>query len=212
LGRRPHTRPRRRAHAEGPLSDDGTQPCPALVRTPDEQAEEDAFLALYGAWEPTGYRREHEDTDVSILACDVPAFVEFMTGRWHVWNNVGGVLHPLGDRWPTVEEPRSQLWLREHAAAPWIVDMPLTPDVDAKWTNKFLVDHVDEVENVTWVAADGIRYLLPEIVLFYKARLRRKKDEPDFEATLPTLTAERRAWMRTALKTVVPDHHWLERL
>ena len=80
-----------------------------------------------------------------------------MTGRWHVWNNVGGVLHPLGDRWPTVEEPRSQLWLREHAAAPWIVDMPLTPDVDAKWTNKFVVDHVDEVENVTWVAADGIR-------------------------------------------------------
>jgi hypothetical protein len=210
-----------------------------LARTPDEQAEEDAFLALYGAWEPmdpltfaremegfdrpwwvggwaieaaTGYRREHEDTDVSILAGDVSAFVEFMQGRWHVWNNVGGVLHPLGDRWPTVDEPRSQLWLREHAAAPWIIDMPLTPDADGKWTNKFLADHVDEVENVTWVADDGISYLLPEVVLVYKARLRRKKDEPDFDATLPTLTADRRAWLRKSLEVVVPDHHWLERL
>lgn len=219
------------------------QPQPGRVplsRTPEEQTEEDAFLALYGAWEPmdpptfahemegfdrpwwviggwaieaaTGYRREHEDTDVSILACDVPAFVEFMNERWHIWNNVGGVLHPLGDRWKTIDEPSSQLWLRAHAAAPWIVDMPLTPDADGLWTNKFLADHVDEVENVTWVAEDGIRYLLPEIVLVYKARLQRAKDEPDFDATLPTLTADRRAWMRQSLETLVPDHHWLERL
>ena len=71
-----------------------------LGRTPEKQAEEDAFQALYGEWPPmapadvaremdgferpwwvvagwaieaaTGYRREHEDTNVSILACDVP--------------------------------------------------------------------------------------------------------------------------------------------
>jgi hypothetical protein len=180
-----------------------------LARTPEEQAEEEAFLSLYGAWAPlepqafaremegfdrpwwvvggwaieaaTGYRREHEDTDVSLLACDVPAFVEFMTGRWHVWNNVGGVLHPLGDRWPTVDEPRSQLWLRANATSPWVAD-------------------------------DGIRHLRPEIVLAHKAPLQRDKDEPDFEATLPLLTEERRTWLRSALESIVPDHHWLRRL
>jgi hypothetical protein len=209
-------------------------------RTAAERAEEDAFRALYGEWAPmtpvefaremegferpwwvvggwaieeaTGYRREHDDTDVSILACDVPAFVEFMRGRWHVWNNVGGVLHPLGDHWTTVDEPGSQLWLRASAKEPWIVDIPLTPDADGLWTNKFLPDHVADVEDVTWVAHDGIRYLLPEIVLVYKARLRRAKDEPDFEATLPVLTDARRAWMREALRALVPDHHWLDRL
>lgn len=211
-----------------------------LSRTPADQAEEDAFLALYGYWAPltpaefaaemegferpwwvvggwaieaaTGYRREHEDTDVSILACDVPAFVEFMEGRWHVWNNVGGVLHPLGDRWTTVDEPGSQLWLRANATSPWVVDVPLTPDLDGRWTNKFLPGHVDEVENVTWVAEDGIRYLLPEIVLAYKSRLGRVKDGPDFEATLPLLGPERREWLRTALESIVPDHPWLSRL
>lgn len=71
---------------------------------------------------------------------------------------------------------------------------------------------VASVEDVTWVADDGIRYLLPQIVLVYKARLRRPKDEPDFEAALPILTEPQRAWMRQALASVVPDHHWLDRL
>jgi len=81
-----------------------------LERSPEQQAEEDAFLALYGAWSPlapsefaremagfarpwwviggwaieaaTGYRREHEDTDVSILATDVPAFVVNRGGEY----------------------------------------------------------------------------------------------------------------------------------
>jgi hypothetical protein len=135
-----------------------------------------------------------------------------MRGRWHVWNNVGGVLHPLGDRWPTVDDPASQLWLRRHASSPWVVDIPLTPDAHGRWTNKFLPNHIAPLEDVTWLADDGIRYLLPEIVLAYKARLRRPKDEPDFAASLPLLTDDRRAWMREALRALVPNHHWLERL
>ena len=175
----------------------------------------DRLWWVVGGWAieaATGYRREHEDTDVSMLACDVPAFVEFMKGRWHVWNNVGGVLHPLGDRWATVDEPASQLWLRADAASPWNVDIPLTPDADGLWTNKLLPGHLAPVEHVTWTASDGIRYLLPEIVLIFKARLHRRKDEPDFEATLPTLTPQQRAWMREALATLAPQHHWLGRL
>lgn len=211
-----------------------------LEKTDEERAEDEAFEALYGAWAPlepsafacemdgfdrpwwvvggwaieaaTGFRREHEDTDVSILACDVPAFVEHMRGRWHVWNNVGGILHPLGERWPTVEEPASQLWLRADATSPWVVDIPLTPDVDGRWSNKHLAGHVASVDEVTWRADDGIRYLLPEIVLAYKARLRRPKDEPDFAATLPLLDDRARTWLRTALESVVPGHSWLERL
>ncbi len=211
-----------------------------IIRTVDEVAQDDAFLAVYGDWDPltpsevarelggfsrpwwvvggwaieaaTGYRREHEDTDISILSTDVAALVDHLRGRWHVWNNVGGVLHPLGDRWTQVDEPRSQLWVRRDARSPWVLDIPLTPSAGGEWTNKFLDDHVAEVSEVTWAAADGIRYLRPEIVLAYKARLRRPKDEPDFEATLPLLTAERRAWLRSARDAVSPGHHWIDRL
>lgn len=210
-----------------------------LRRTAKEQAEETAFQALYGAWSPlspaellpemagftrpwwvvggwaieaaTGFLREHEDTDISILACDVPAFVAHMSGRWHVWNNVGGVLHPLGDQWTTADDPESQLWLRANAASPWVVDIPLTPDRDGLWTNRRIPAHVAPVEEVTWTDSDGIRYLRPEIVLLYKARLHRPKDDHDFEAALPVLSEDRRSWMRNALTGIAPGHPWLTR-
>jgi hypothetical protein len=211
-----------------------------LSRTAEEQAEEDRFLALYGPWAPLSpaelvhelaafsrpwwviggwaieaaseYRREHDDTDISILACDVPEFVRAMSGRWHVWNNVGGVLRPLGGRWKTADEPRSQLWLRANASSPWVVDVPLTPDRDGLWTNRHIPDHVAPLEDVTWQDAAGIRYLRPEIVLFFKARLRRPKDDRDLEATLPVLDEKQRAWLRKTLSDVVPDHPWITQL
>ena len=211
-----------------------------LVRTLEEQAEEDAFQALYGRWAPltpaelavelagfdrpwwvvggwaieaaTGYRREHEDTDISLLSSDVEELVDVLRGRWHVWNNVGGFLHPLGERWTTVEDPESQLWLRADASSPWIVDVPLTPARDGLWTNKRLPEHVAPVDEVTWLADDGIRYLNPEIVLLFKARLRRPKDDPDLEATLPVLTPARRTWLREAIRRLHPEHPWLSRV
>ena len=210
------------------------------MRGAAEQAEDEAFLRLYGEWAPltpsqmaaqmegfdrpwwvvggwaveaaTGYRREHEDLDVSILACDVPAFVEHLRGRWHVWNNAGGVLRPLGERWTDVEDPASQLWLRESAADPWVVDVPLTPDRDGRWTHKFLPGEDAEVDEVTWLGDDGIRYLAPEVVLSYKARLRRPKDDPDLEACLPVLSVAQRDWLRDAVERTAPGHAWLARL
>ena len=211
-----------------------------LQRSADEAAQENAFLDLYGGWAPwtparaaeelsafdrpwwvvggwaieaaCGVQREHEDLDVSILACDVPALVEHLSGRWHVWNNVSGVLHPLGERWPDVEDPSSQLWLRASARDPWVLDVPLTPDVDGRWTNKVLPGHSAALEDVTWVADDGVRYLAPEVVLAYKARLRRPKDDLDLDACLPVLSTAARAWLRTTVAQVEPDHPWLARL
>lgn len=211
-----------------------------IVRGAAEQAEDEAFLRLYGEWAPltpsqmaaqmagfdrpwwvvggwaveaaTGYRREHEDLDVSILACDVPAFVEHLRGRWHVWNNAGGVLRPLGERWTDVEDPASQLWLRESAADPWVVDVPLTPDLDGRWAHKFLPGEDAEVDEVTWLGGDGIRYLAPEVVLSYKARLGRPKDDPDLEACLPVLSVSQRDWLRDAVERTAPGHAWLARL
>lgn len=211
-----------------------------LVRSAAEQADDEAFLRLYGPWAPwtpaeasvelsgfdrpwwvvggwaveaaTGFQREHEDLDVSILARDVPAFVEHLRGRWHVWSNAGGVLRPLGERWTDVEDPATQLWVRASATDPWVLDVPLTPDIGGRWTHKFLPGEEAEVDEVTWVGDDGIRYLAPEIVLSYKARLRRLKDDPDFDACRPVLTGSRRSWLRGAIERSAPGHPWSARL
>ena len=211
-----------------------------LMRSVAEEAEDDYWERLYGRYDCldpagmaaffdgferpwwvvggwaieafTGAPREHEDVDVSILGCDVPALREHVGKSWQLWNIADGALRPLTDHWPDVMHPESQIWGRRDAASPWAFDLPLTPDRDGLWTNKRLPDHVAPVEDVTWVAADGIRYLNPEIVLLYKSRLERVKDARDLDRTWPLLDEPARAWLREKVARLHPDHAWLERM
>lgn len=93
-----------------------------------------------------------------------------------------------------------------------MIDLPLTPDRDGLWTNKYLPSHTGRLEDVTWVAEDGIRYLNPEIVLLFKARLRRTKDVRDLELVWPLLAKDNQAWLVEMLRGVDLAHPWLERL
>ncbi len=52
----------------------------------------------------------------------------------------------------------------------------------------------------------------PEIVLLFKAKAPKEKDEADLALTLPTLTVERIEWLRNALEIVSPKHDWTARL
>jgi hypothetical protein len=58
--------------------------------------------------------------------------------------------------------------------------------------------------------AAGIPYLAPEIVLLFKAKHARAKDEDDLAAIAPRLDLEQRRWLRDALERVHPGHRWLE--
>ncbi len=198
------------------------------------------FFRWYGAWEPldpaglaelmrgferpwwivggwsieafTGAPREHEDVDLSLLACDLPAFREHLGTGWTPWSNHGGTLRPLSDRFPEPLDVESQVWIRRDARSPWVVDLPITPDRDGLWTNKRWADHVVPVEEATWVAGDGIRYLRPEIALLYKAALDREKDLRDLDLAWPLLDDAARTWLLDALGVVHPGHAWLTRL
>jgi hypothetical protein len=157
----------------------------------------------------TGAPREHEDVDLSILACDVPALRAHVGDDWHLWSNHGGTLRPLDDRFPEPISNDSQIWVRRSAQDPWVIDLPITPDRDGLWTNKRMPDHVAPLEDVTWVADDGIRYVNPEIALLYKAVLARRKDDRDLDRCLPLLSADARAWLRDSVARLYPDHAWL---
>ena len=106
----------------------------------------------------------------------------------------------------------SQVWLRRNARSPWVVDLPITPDRGGLWTNKRWADHVVPVQEATWVAADGIRYLRPEIALLCKAALDRDKDRRDVDVAWPLLDDAARAWLLGALDAVHPGHAWRARL
>ncbi len=169
-----------------------------------------------GGWSILEFNRvtpEHEDVDLSMLACDVQALRAHLRDAWTPWSNSAGTLRPLSDRFPEPFDPETQIWLRRDASSPWEVDLPITPDRAGLWVSKRWASHEAPVDDVTWVADDGIRYLRAEITLHYKARLDRPKDQRDLEASLPLLAENRRSWLLEAIAaTEGPDHPWLSRL
>ncbi len=170
---------------------------------------------LVGGWSIeafTGARREHEDIDVSILACDVAALRDHLGDAWTPWSNDGGTVRPLSDRFPQTFHDECQIWLRRDSASPWVVDLPITPDRDGLWASKRWSEHVVPLGEATWMAEDGIRYLNPEITLHFKARLGRPKDDRDLEVTWPLLSETQRGWLLEALRATEPGHAWLQRL
>jgi hypothetical protein len=211
-----------------------------LPQSDEERAEIEYWEHLYGSWDPfdldagraffegfdrpwwvvggwaveavTGALREHEDLDVSILACDVPRFREFIADRWHLWTITNGTLRPLTDRWPDLPEPDCQIWVRRDAGSPWRLDLPVTPDVDGRWQNKRFPEQVLDLDDATWMTKDGVRVLNPEIVLLFKARLDRVKDRRDRDRVLPLLDDDQRARLKHSVERLHPGHAWLDLL
>lgn len=206
------------------------QPADAAPLPPDE------FDRWYGGWQPlnpetiaefmhgferpwwviggwaiekfTGVGRAHEDMDISILSTDAEEFRLFLGDRWTPWNQDQGWFRPFDHRFRDIR-PTSSIWVREHSRAPWILDVPLTPTVHGEWTNKRLRKHTAPLDEVTWVAEDGIRYLNPEVALLMKHAQTRPKDRADAEVVLPLLDDARRTWLRDALVRIDPKHPWL---
>jgi hypothetical protein len=207
------------------------------VPSAEEEAEEIKFRRLYGDWDAldpagavdfmAGYRgewwivggwaieaytsvpRRHEDIDVVIWRRDLPLLREHAGNRHHLWSAGSGAIRPVNDDWPEPHEQAGQVWLRDHATAPWFLDCILSEDVDGQWLSRRDPDHVAPLEDVTWVADDGIRYMRPEVVLQHKARLLRPKDTVDLVTTWPLLEAEARGWLRGAVRKERADHPWL---
>jgi len=54
-----------------------------------------------------------------------------------------------------------------------------------------------------------VPYLVPEIVLLYKAKAPSVKDDADLSAVLPRLSTEQRTWLDQAIARTTPGHRWL---
>ncbi len=165
---------------------------------------------IIGGWSLeafTGIHRDHEDMDISILSSDAEAFRLFLGERWTGWNVDNSWFRPFDHRFTDVR-PDSQVWVRRDAQSPWVLDVPFTPDTAGRWTNKRNPDHTEDLDEVTWVAADGLRYQRPEVTLMFKAAQVREKDRHDAHVPLPRLDEGARSWLRQAVARIDPHHEW----
>ena len=90
----------------------------------------DAAWWIAGGWAIetfTGVGRPHDDLDIGVFERDVPALVQHFLPTHHVWAAGSGMLSPMLA--PTQEMPAGmrQLWIRERATRPWLLDVLITP-------------------------------------------------------------------------------------
>ncbi len=128
--------------------------------------------------------------------------------------------------------------VRKGVIAPWREGEPLVDSahqVHARNEGKFVDLLFEPREGDQWVYRrnptirmplaeverrfDGVPYLAPEVVLFFKSQSLlgpdggpRVKDEADFDRVLPHLGANGRAWLRNTLSFLSPSHPWSTRL
>jgi hypothetical protein len=152
--------------------------------------------------------REHEDLEIAVPIARFHA-IRARLADFDI-EVVGS-----GHRWPLDSEAfdvMHQTWVRDRDTGIYRLDIFREPHDGDTWicrrdeTIRFPYDQII----VTTPA--GVPYLIPEIVLLFKAKHRRPKDQADFAGVLPLLDLARREWLATALERVHPGHPWLAEL
>lgn len=105
-----------------------------------------------------------------------------------------------------------QTWVCEPESGVFRLDVMSEPAHGNEWVfrrdERIRLPYCEVIERTD----DGIPYGRPEIILLFKAKHVRPKDEADFRAVLPRLEAARRAWLADALELAHPGHAWLAQL
>lgn len=154
-------------------------------------------------------RREHEDLEVAIPAGAFQAVAERL-GDLDFWVPAGGgTLVPLAAA--DLDESH-QTWALDAAANEWRIDVFREPSEDGEWVcrrdGRIRLPYDELIEH----SAEGIPYVRPEVVLLFKAKQARPKDESDLAAVLPLLDPGRRRLLADWLELVHPEHFWLSDL
>ena len=155
-------------------------------------------------------RRPHGDVDVLVLARDLDVLAETFTDPRPI------VQFPeTGEQRPWVQgeqlEPGPQALVfpdNEHA----VQILLAASDADQWVYHRGRGTIRRSLSEITLTSERGIPYLAPEIVLLFKSRSTRQKDNDDFADIENLLDAERRQWLVERIEPRYPDHPWLPTL
>jgi len=150
--------------------------------------------------------RKHGDIEIAIPASSFPEVRSRFPG--YVFDGVGSG-RIWADATPDVLAAVHQTWLRDPATGNYLLDVFREPHDGDTW-----ICRRDEAirlpyRDIIHYTHDGIPYLAPELVLLFKAKHTRPKDQADFDATVPHMTPAQRAALAGLLARVHPGHPWL---
>lgn len=153
--------------------------------------------------------RPHGDIEIAVPAAAFPE----VRGRFpgYAFDAVGSG-RIWADAAPDVLAATHQTWLRDRTTGTYLLDVFREPHDGETW-----ICRRDETIRLPYSqiihhTPGGIPYLAPELVLLFKAKRALAKDQADFDAAIPRMTAAQRQALAELLSRVHPGHRWLASL
>ncbi|MET8986845.1 hypothetical protein ABZW49_15465 [Nonomuraea wenchangensis] len=153
--------------------------------------------------------RPHGDLEIAVPVAGFPEirarFPEFpfdAVGSGRVWPEAGA----------DALAATHQTWLRDPATGQFLLDVFREPHEGGTWIYRRDERLRLPYDTIIERTADGVPYLVPELVLLFKAKAVRPKDQADFDGVLPLLSRARRDVLAEWLRLVHPGHPWLAKL
>lgn len=153
--------------------------------------------------------REHADIEIAVPAAGFPevrsrfpGFVFDGVGSGRIW----------ADAAPEVLAVVYQTWLRDPATGNYLLDVFREPHDADTWICRRDDTIRLHYRDIIQFTRNGIPYLVPELVLLFKAKHARRKDQAAFEAAVPHMTPAQRETLAGLLARAQPGHRWLAEL
>ncbi|MEO5876825.1 MAG: hypothetical protein ABIS86_03390 [Streptosporangiaceae bacterium] len=150
--------------------------------------------------------REHGDIEIAVPAAHFPEIRDRFPG--YAFDAVGD-----GRIWedaaPEMLAVTHQTWLRDRATGDYLLDVFREPHDGETWICRHDTTIRFPHSDIVHRTPDGVPYLVPELVLLFKAKRTRPKDQGDFASTLPHMTPLQRQSLAELLTRAYPGHPWL---
>ncbi|TDP89974.1 nucleotidyltransferase domain-containing protein [Labedaea rhizosphaerae] len=150
--------------------------------------------------------RAHGDIEIAIPSSRfaevrdrLPGYALDAVGSGRVW----------ADATPDILAVTHQTWVRDPVTGDYLLDVFREPHDGDTWICRHDETIRFPYRDIIHRTRDDIPYLAPELVLLFKAKHTRPKDQADFAATVPHLSEAQRATLAELLARVYPGHAWL---
>ena len=154
--------------------------------------------------------RSHNDIEIAIFRRDQLALQNYL-GGWVLKKVTGGVFSD----WKTgefLELPVFEIHCFNESAELNQLEVLLNEANSQEWIFRRDKRITKPLSKLHLTTNSGISFLCPEVVLLYKSKNPRTKDEQDFQAVVRHLDAKAKEWLGNALSVCYSKHHWLENL
>jgi hypothetical protein len=159
-------------------------------------------LDLFRGWQT----RAHGDIEIAIPAAGFPevrsrfpGYIFDAAGSGRIWEDAG----------PGVLAAVHQTWLRDPATGNYLLDVFREQHDGDSWICRRDERIRFPYSEIIHRTSEGIPYLAPELVLLFKAKHTRQKDQADFDGTVPHMSSPQRKKLRELLAIAHPGHRWL---